>query len=218
VAASDRKQRQFEQRAGGARGVDPVTRSTAVNAAPSQPDISQVAPAVVDVAVNQPAAPQAVTAVTASTYPVPQTNLVATQPLSAAPTKPPGSVVSGLVSGVLGLAGLGPLAPDSPPTPVDSPVEWAVLALVRSRRFGQTVTEEASAPPASATLTSQPIDGLATVGDQVTSDSCQDIGHAAVGAGDCRRRRHHDIHEDRPAGEGDTEPNNRATLLRYQHR
>ena len=62
VAASDRKQRQFEQRAGGARGVDPVTRSTAVNAAPSQPDISQVAPAVVDVAVKQPAAPQAVTA------------------------------------------------------------------------------------------------------------------------------------------------------------
>ena len=40
VAASDRKQRQFEQRAGGARGVDPVTRSTAVSAAPSRPDIA----------------------------------------------------------------------------------------------------------------------------------------------------------------------------------
>ena len=88
VAGSDRRQRQFEQRAGGARGVDPVTRSTAVNAAPSQPDISQVAPAVVDVAVNQPAAPQAVTAVTASTYPVPQTNLVATQPFRRPPPTP----------------------------------------------------------------------------------------------------------------------------------
>ena len=39
---------------------------------------------------------------------------------------------------------------------------WAVLALVRSRRFGQPVTDEASAPPASATLTSQTIDGVVT--------------------------------------------------------
>jgi hypothetical protein len=148
VAASDRKQRQFAQRAGGARGVDPVTRSTAVSAAPSRPDISLVAAAVVDVAVNQPAAPQAVTAITASTYPVPQTDVVASQAISAAHTDsitPP--TMGGAVLGVLGLAGLGPLAPDSPPAPVDSPVGWAVLALVRSRRFGQTVTEEASAPP-----------------------------------------------------------------------
>ena len=167
VAASASKQRQFQQRAGGARGVDPVTRTTAVSAAPSQPDIAQVAPAVVDVAVDQPAAPQAVTAVTASTYPVPQTDVVASQAISAAPTDsitPP--TMGGAVLGVLGLAGLGPLAPDHPPAPVDSPVGWAVLALVRSRRFGQTVTEEASNLPASPTLTSQPIDGLATVGDQ----------------------------------------------------
>jgi YVTN family beta-propeller protein len=162
VAASDSKQREFEQRAAGARGVDPVIRSTAVSAAPSQPDISQVVPAVVDVAVNQPAAPQAVTALTASTYPVLQTNLVATQALSAAPTEPTGSVVSGVVSGVLGLAGLGPLAPDSPPAPVDSPVGWAVVALVRSRWFGQAVAEEASNLPSSPTLTSQTIDGLVT--------------------------------------------------------
>ena len=162
VAVSDRKRRQFEQLAGGARGVDSVTRSTAVSAAPSQPDISQVGPVVVDVAVNPPAAPQAVTALTASTYPVPQTNLVAPQPLSAAPTEPPGNVVSGVVSGVLGLAGLGPLAPDSPTPPVDSPVGWAVVALVRSRRFEQAVTEEASNLPSGRTLTSQTIDGVVT--------------------------------------------------------
>ena len=140
-----------------------MTRSTAVSAAPSQPDISQVAPAVVDVAVNQPAAPQAVTAVTASAFSVPQTDVVASQVISAAHTDsitPP--TMGGAVLGVLGLAGLGPFAPDHPPAPVDSPVGWAVLELVRSRRFGQTVTEEASAPPASAMLTSQPIDGLAT--------------------------------------------------------
>jgi hypothetical protein len=108
VAASDTKQRQFAQRAGGARGVDPVTRSTAVSAAPSRPDISQVAAAVVDVAVNQPAAPQAVTAVTASAFSVPQTDVVASQVISAAPTDsitPP--TMGGAVLGVLGLAGLG---------------------------------------------------------------------------------------------------------------
>ena len=66
------------------------------------------------------------------------------------------------MSGLLGLAGLGPLAPDSPTTPVDSPVGWAVVALVRSRRFGQAVTEEASNLPSSPTLTSQTIDGLVT--------------------------------------------------------
>ena len=70
--------------------------------------------------------------------------------------------MSGVVSGVLGLAGLGPLAPDSPTKPVDSPMEWAVVALVRSRRFGQAVTEEAPNLPASPTLTSQTIDGLVT--------------------------------------------------------
>ena len=167
MAASDRKQRQFAQRAGGARGVDPVTRSTAVSAAPSRPDISQVAVAVGDVVVNQPGAPQAVTAVTASAFSAPQTDVVASQVISAAPADSiTPATMGGAVLGVLGLAGLGPSAPDHPPAPVDSPVGWAVLALVRSRRFGQTVTEEASAPPASATLTSQPIDGLATVGDQ----------------------------------------------------
>ena len=118
---------------------------------------------------------------------MPQTNLVATQPLSAAPTKPPGSVVSGVVSGVLGLAGLGPLAPDSPTTPVDSPMEWAVVALVRSRRFGQAVTEEASNLPSSPTLTSQTIDGLVTgdltaAGDQGDRQALADPSITALSA------------------------------------
>ena len=87
-----------------------------------------------------------------------------------------------VVQGVLASFGLGPLATDHPPTPVDSPVGWAVLALVRSRRFGQTVTEEASAPPASATLTSQPIDGLATVGDQGDQQALADTSTMQLSA------------------------------------
>jgi hypothetical protein len=61
--------------------------------------------------------------------------------------------------------GLGPLATDRPTTPVDTPVGWAMLALVRSRRFGQAVTEEPSNLPHNPTLTSQTIDGL-TTGDR----------------------------------------------------
>ena len=91
----------------------------------------------------------------------PRIDLVAAQTVSAAGSESTApSTMRELVQGVLASFGLGPLATDHPTTPVDSPVGWAVLALVRSRRFGQPVTDEASAPPASATLTSQTIDGL----------------------------------------------------------
>lgn len=78
-----------------------------------------------------------------------------------------------LVQGVLASFGLGPLATDRPTTPVDSPVGWAVLALVRSRRFGQAVTEEASNLPRSATLTSQTLDDPLASEDLVFTDDGQ---------------------------------------------
>ena len=166
-----------------------MTRSTAVSAAPSRPDISQVAPAVVDVAVNHP--PGAAgrdgghgerllgAANRSRCYP--------SHRRPPPPTPPPPPTVGGAVSGVLGLAGLGPLAPDSPPTPVDSPVGWAVLALVRSRRFGQEVTDEPSDPPSTPIQNSQTINGLVTgdltaAGDQGDRQALADPSITALSA------------------------------------
>jgi hypothetical protein len=87
-----------------------------------------------------------------------------------------------VVQGVLASFGLGPLATDHPPTPVDSPVGWAVLALVRSRRFEQEVTDEPSNPPSSPTLSSQTIDGLATAGDLVDQQALADTSTMQLSA------------------------------------
>jgi Big-like domain-containing protein len=87
-----------------------------------------------------------------------------------------------MVWGVLASSGLGPLATDSPVTPVDSPVGWATLALVRSRRFGQAVTEEPSNLPQGPTWTSQTIEGLATAGDQGDQRALADTSTMQVSA------------------------------------
>ena len=70
------------------------------------------------------------------------------------------------MQGMLASFGLVPLTTDRPTTPVDSPVGWAMLALVRSRRFGQAVAEEAPSPLYSPTLTSQTTDAVATADRQ----------------------------------------------------
>ena len=97
---------------------------------------------VVDVAVDQHAAPQAVTAAAAGSFSAPQTGVVARQAISAAPaeTNSPPAAGGGVVLGVL--ASWVPLATNSPTTPVDSPVGLAMMAVGARRQFGQAVAEE----------------------------------------------------------------------------
>ncbi len=156
---SDKKHRSLDEPTG-APGVDAYAATATGTAVRSRPEISQPPRGVVDVAVSQPAGPQAVTAVTARTYVPPQANVVA-KAISAAPEEPtPPRSVSATVLGVLASAGWGPLATDSPITPIHSPLELALAAVAtRPRRSGQAVA-------ASSTLTSQPIAGPATVGVQ----------------------------------------------------
>ena len=145
----------------GAPGVDAGAVTATAGAPPSRPQPSGLAGTVVDVAVHQPAAPQAVTAA-AGTFSAPQTGVVARQAISAAPAEPtpPGSPLSGVVLGVL--ASLDPLATNSPTTPVDSPVGLAMLAVGARRQFGQPAAEETQGLAVSSALTSESIDGEQT--------------------------------------------------------
>jgi YVTN family beta-propeller protein len=152
----------------GAPGVDANTLTATGNAVPSRPEISQPPRTVVDVGVQQPAAQQPVTAVNTRTYLPSQANVVA-QAISAARTEPtePRSTVSAVVLAALATAGLGPLAPNGPLTPVDSPLELALMAVgTRPRQFGQPMAEETQSLPVSPTLTSQAIDPVATAEQQ----------------------------------------------------
>ena len=128
----------------GAPGVDVNTLTATGNAVPSRPEISQPPRTVVAVAVHQPATQQPVTAINARTYLPSQANFVV-QAISAARTEPtePRSTVNAVVLAALATAGLGPLAPNGPLTPVDSPLELALMAVgARPRQFGQAVAEE----------------------------------------------------------------------------
>ena len=136
------------------------------NAVASRPDISQPQGTVVDVAVHPPVAPQA-------SPPLPQTISVRAQAISAAPeepTPPRSEVMSGIVLAVLATGGLGPPAPNDPLTPVDSPLELALMAVgTRARQFGQAVDEETGSRLVTPTLTSQAIDIVATTDQQTVT-------------------------------------------------
>jgi YVTN family beta-propeller protein len=165
---SSNRQQQRVDKPTGAPGVDANTLTATGNAVPSRPEISQPPRTVVDVGVQQPAAQQPVTAVNTRTYLPSQANVVA-QAISAARTEPtePRSTVSAVVLAALATAGLGPLAPNGPLTPVDSPLELALMAVgTRPRQFGQPVAEETQSLPVSPTLTSQAIDPVATAEQQ----------------------------------------------------
>jgi YVTN family beta-propeller protein len=156
---SDNSRRPVDEPTGAPR-VHANTVTATADAAPSRPETLGPAGTVVDVAVNPRAAAHIVTAGTAGTFSVPQTNLAETPAMSAAPPEfstPPAT--GGRVLGVLGSWGLGPLDTDDP-VPVDSPLGWAVVALVNNRRFGQAVIKGEPSPPDSPTLTSQTVDGL----------------------------------------------------------
>jgi YVTN family beta-propeller protein len=165
---SSNRQQQRVDKPTGAPGVDANTLTATGNAVPSRPEISQPPRTVVDVGVQQPAAQQPVTAVNTRTYLPSQANVVA-QAISAARTEPtePRSTVSAVVLAALATAGLGPLAPNGPLTPVDSPLELALMAVgTRPRQFGQPTAEETQSLPVSPTLTSQAIDPVATAEQQ----------------------------------------------------
>ena len=114
----------------GALGVDANALAAARNAAPSRREVLPPPRTVADVAVQRPVAPQPITALTARTHVPPQANFVA-QAISAASTEPtePRSTVGTVVLAALATAGLGPLAPNGPLTPVDSPLELALMAV-----------------------------------------------------------------------------------------
>ena len=153
-AGSNRQQHRVDDPTG-APGVDANTLTATGNAVPSRPEIPQPPRTVVDVAVQQPAAQQPVTVVTARTYLPLQANFVA-QAISAARTEPTESrgTVSAVVLAALATAGLGPPAPNGPLTPVDSPLEWVAAAVAR-RQLGQAVTEQVGSVGSNPTLTSQ---------------------------------------------------------------
>ena len=138
----------------------------AASVAPSSPRPAELSRTVVDVAVNRPAAPQAVTAVTATTkYVPPQADFVA-QTISAAPEEPPlPRPVTEVVLGLL--ASLGPLATNGPLPPLDSPLGLALAAIgTRPRQFGQAANGGTQSLPASSTLTSLAMDAGATADQQ----------------------------------------------------
>ena len=101
---SDNNQRPVDKPIGAPR-VEANTVTATVGAAPSQPEPSGPAATVVDVAVNQPAAPQAVTAGTASAFSVPQTNLA--EPSKPCRPRPPNPAPLRRWAGVCWGAGVG---------------------------------------------------------------------------------------------------------------
>jgi YVTN family beta-propeller protein/VCBS repeat-containing protein len=66
----------------------------------------------------------------------------------------PASVLSSVVSGVLGLVGLGSVAGSGPAVPADSPLLWTMLAGVRNR-WGQVPTADALQAKSASPSTSQ---------------------------------------------------------------
>ena len=164
---SDNNQRPVDKPIGAPR-VEANTVTATAGAARSRPPANERAGAVVGAAVDQPAAQQPVTVVNARTYLPLQANFVA-QAISAARTEPIESrgTVSAVVLAALATAGVGPLAPNGPLTPVDSPLELALMAVgARPRQFGQAGDEETRSPSVSPTLTSQTIDTVATADQQ----------------------------------------------------
>jgi YVTN family beta-propeller protein/VCBS repeat-containing protein len=185
---SDNNHRPVDQPNGPPR-VDATTVRATAGATPPRPEPSEPAGAIVDVAVYQPAEPQAVTAVTARTYVPSQTDVVARQSISAAPEEPtPVRPVSGMMLGLLGAAGLGPLATNGPLTPVDSPLGLALAAWgTRPRQFGQAVAEETRSQPASSTLTSLSVDGeqaFAALATAAAPNSAPNVAAQPVGIPD----------------------------------
>jgi hypothetical protein len=151
---ADREQQRVDHPTG-APGVQATTLTATRNALPSRPKVLPPPRTVVDVAIQQP-----VTAVVAT--PRQQANFPAAQVISTARTEPtePPSTVSAVVLAALATAVLGPLAPDGPPTPVDSPLELALLAVgARPRPFGQPAIEETRSLPVGSALTGQSVDG-----------------------------------------------------------
>ena len=160
-----KKQRQRVNDSTGVQRVEADMLTATRKGVPSLPEISPPPRTVVDVAVQRPAAQQPVTAVNARTYLPPQANFVA-QAISAARSKPtePPSTVAAVVLAALATAGLGPLAsPNGPLTPVDSPLELALLAVdARARPFGQLAIEETRSQPVDSALTGQSVEGAQT--------------------------------------------------------
>ncbi|TFV58898.1 hypothetical protein E4P42_10400 [Mycobacterium sp. PS03-16] len=74
--------------------------------------------------------------------------------VTAAPAADHRVTAANLVRAMLASFGFGPVAGNTPVTPIDSPIGWAVAALVRSRKFGQPVTDDAFAPVAAQTFSS----------------------------------------------------------------
>ena len=152
ISEPDAKPRQS---ADAAAVADSKKAPSSAGAAASVYETSQVRRSLSTAAViDQPAA-AAIPAPTMTTMSAGQITAVETQAVPAVFSGPltPLNVVAGVVSNVLS---------DGPAAPVDSPVGWAVLALVRSRRFEQAVVEEAPGPLYSPTLTSQTTDAVAT--------------------------------------------------------
>ena len=146
LGGSNRQQRLDEST--GASGVEGDALTATGNSLPSRPAVSPPPRTAADVAVHQPATLRPVTVVTDRTYLPSQASFVA-HAVSAARTEPtePRNKVSAVVWAALATAGLGPLAPNDPLTPVNSPLELALLAVgARPRPFGQAVKEEAGKP------------------------------------------------------------------------
>ena len=140
---------------------------------PLRPKASPSPTSVAGVALQQPAQPAA-TAVEAVAQLEPQANVVAQADAIAVEPAVPPSTLSTVVLAALGIAGWGSPAPDNPLTPVDSPLELALLALgARSRSIGQSTDDEQavamaavvnSAPsvPAQPVGTPDPVTGVVT--------------------------------------------------------
>jgi VCBS repeat-containing protein len=157
------KRPQLVHEPAGAPGVEESAVAATAGAASSRPpEAAELARTVVDGALDEHAAPQAVTALTARTFTAPQTGVVARQAISAAPEEPtpPRTEPSGIVLGVL--ASLGPITTDGP-VPVDSPLGLALMAVgARPRQGGQAGTEETRTLPVSSTPTSRSVDSEQT--------------------------------------------------------
>ena len=184
---SDNNQRPVDKPTGAPR-VEANTVTATAGAAPSRPPVIERAGAVVDAAVDQPAAQPPGTALPAPISPVSPAEVIATEVISAAPEEPtpPGPTVSKVVLGGLALAGLDPLGTDSPRAPVDSPMGWALAAWWPApvRAGGDRAGAQ---------------HGLQPHADQPKR------GHHRRWADVCRhaddRRRHHDVDDDLCAGE-----------------
>jgi YVTN family beta-propeller protein len=124
--------------------------------AASQPKLSEPVRTLIDSRLG--AAQQAATALTGPSS-LPHADVVATPAITAAPAEPMPvqSAVSGFVLGVLAAGGLAPLATNNPGAPVDSPVGWAVAAVVR-RQLGDAAATQPANLGCSPTQTSQDVD------------------------------------------------------------